>query len=134
MWWLLKLPPPPPFLNLGVALTAPAEPLSVGQTVTLTAEVRHGGELEATGITLTVTLPDEFEFVSAESGAESCSFEDGAVVCLLGRLSQAEVASASITVRPTVPGAATFEANVSANQPEALPDDNSVEETVNVSP
>ncbi|MSU62969.1 MAG: hypothetical protein EXS31_11350 [Pedosphaera sp.] len=134
VWWLLKRLPPPPFLNLRVALTTPTEQPGVGQPYTFTAEVQHGGELEATGITLTVTLPDGWEFVSATSAAGSCSFEDGVVVCLLGRLSRAEAASVSIAVRSSAAGSATLEANVSANQPEAVSEDNSVRRTVVVEP
>ncbi|MSU62580.1 MAG: hypothetical protein EXS31_09310 [Pedosphaera sp.] len=134
VWWLLKRLPPPPFLNLRVVLTTPTEPPRVGQLYTLTAEVQHGGELEATGITLTVTLPDGWEFVSAASASGPCTFGEGVVVCRPGRLSRADSSRVSIAVRPTLAGAAALELNVSANQPEAVSGDNSVQHTVVVMP
>ncbi len=132
VWWLLKRLPPPPFLNLRVVLTIPVEQPEVGQPFTFTTEVQHGGELEATGITLTAPLPDGWEFVSVTSPSGPCLFEDGDVVCLLGRLSRAETASVSITVRPTTSGGAILQSTVSANQPEAVSDDNSARKAVDV--
>jgi hypothetical protein len=59
-------------------------------------------------------------------------FEDGVVVCLLGKLGQSSTASATVIVRPTTAGSAVIQSNVSANQPEALTEDNSVEIRVEV--
>ena len=134
VWWLLKRLPPPPFLNLRVTTTTQTEQARVGEDYTLTAEVRHGGELEATGITFTATIPDGWEFVRASLASGPCAFEDGDIVCVLGRLSRSEAASVSVTIRPTQAGAAALALNVSANQPEAVSEDNSVQHPVMVMP
>jgi hypothetical protein len=134
VWWLLKLSPPLPFSNLRVTLAvAPGQP-AVGQPVTFTAEVQHSGELEASGSTLALTLPGGWSFVSAESESGACSFEDGVVVCGLGQLLHADAATATIVASPTGAGPARVEASVSANQPEAVPEDNVAELTVEVGP
>lgn len=124
VWWLLRLPPPPPFLNLGLNLALdPQEPLS-GQSFSVTATVQHNGEAEASGVTLTMVLPPNVSFVSATSEAGECVYEEGVVICFLGKLSQSGTASASIVLRWNTEPTASIFTSVSPNQPEARTDDN----------
>jgi uncharacterized repeat protein (TIGR01451 family) len=132
VWWLLKLAPPPPFLNLSVAATAEPVSARIGDEITVAVTVRHAGEFEATGVTLTVEIPAGVEIVSITSPDGTSSFEDNLVVCAVGRLSGADQAVTTIVLRAKTAGPLTVSANVSANQPEAVTRDNGAGVTIDV--
>jgi uncharacterized repeat protein (TIGR01451 family) len=132
VWWLLKLPPPPPFLNLSVDVISETDTPKIGSELTLTATVQHSGESEATGITMTMVLPSNLAFVSATSEAGTCVFEDGVVICSLGSLTHTDTATVVIVTKPNALGSADVITSVSPNQPEAVTTDNSITTTVEV--
>jgi uncharacterized repeat protein (TIGR01451 family) len=131
--WLLNLLGDP-FQNLSVdVVTAPDQPRA-GSELTLSATVQHTGEDDATGITLTMVLPANYEFVSATSEGGNCLFEDGVVICFLGSLSRVETVSVTVVTKPTAAGTSDMVTSVSPNQSDADPNDNSIITTVEVSP
>ncbi|MSU63714.1 MAG: hypothetical protein EXS31_15160 [Pedosphaera sp.] len=134
VWWLLQLPPPPPFLNLSLAIDAQPGTIAVGQLVTVTLTVNHGGELEASGITVTLDVPTGLEFVSATSAAGPCVEEDGVVVGQLGRLSRSGVATATVVLRAKTVGAYQLHGSVSGNQPEPSTRENDADAALSVTP
>ncbi len=134
VWWLLQLPPPPPFLNLSLAMEAQPASVAVGQLVTVTLAVNHGGELEASGITVTLDVPAGLEFVSATSATGPCVEEDGVVVGQLGRLSRSGMATATVVLRAKTAGVYPLHGSVSGNQPEPSTRENDAEEALTVTP
>ncbi len=131
VWWLLKLAPPPPFLDLALTVEAEPEQAKAGAELKLMASVRHGGELVASGITLAFVLPPGVSYVGSSLSSEDCVFEDGTVICFLGQLSKSETRTVTITVRPDRAGEVTIFGSVSSNQPEAVTENNSSITTLN---
>ena len=125
VWWLLKLAPPPPFLDLELTVVTEPEQAVVGAEIKLIASVRHGGELVANGITLAFVLPPGVTYVGSSLGSNDCVLEDGTVICFLGQLSKSETKTVTITVRPDRAGEVTIFGSVSSNQPEAVTENNS---------
>ncbi len=125
VWWLLKLAPPPPFLDLALTVTTEPGQAMEGAELKLIASVRHGGELVANGITLAFVMPPGVSYVGSSLSSEDCVFEDGTVICFLGQLSRSETKTVTITIKPEKAGEVTIFGSVSANQPEAVTENNS---------
>ncbi|MSU62920.1 MAG: hypothetical protein EXS31_11100, partial [Pedosphaera sp.] len=134
VWWLLRLPPPPPFRNLSAAMDIEPSAPKAGDLIAVTMRVIHGGELEASGITMILDVPEGMEYVSATSEAGPCLLEDGVVVCQLGRLSRSESLTVSAVLRAKVAGSYRLHASVSANQAEPSTRENDVDVVFEVSP
>ncbi len=124
--WLLRLSFPP-FLNLTLDSTQPPSVIQAGASFDLTFTIQHSGEQPADGIILTVTLPPGLSYVRSNLPVDKCIFDDGAILCFLGGLSQTDSVQATITLRADRATNAAIVANVSANQAEAVVDDNTVE-------
>ena len=109
-------------------LTATLEPSQPqpGTTFKLKLTIQHRGELDSSGIMLTVTPPPGISFVGADLPADKCLLDDTAVLCFLGTLSQTEAATPTLTFRVNQPTDTAIILNVSANQPEARLDDNTL--------
>jgi len=82
-----------------------AEPVTVGETATVTAAVTNSGPVEATGTVLTFTLPSELSFDSANPSQGSCTESGGTVECALGTLPVGR--TATVTVQATADAEAT---------------------------
>ncbi|MSU63348.1 MAG: hypothetical protein EXS31_13290 [Pedosphaera sp.] len=134
VWWLLRLAPPPPFLNLSVTAETQPASLTVGGTFILTITVQHGGELGANGLALTVALPAGIDFLEATGGSGASVLDEGVVICPIESLTRSESAMLTLKLRATSPGALPLSVAVSANQPEALVNDNRQVLTLIVTP
>lgn len=84
-----------PAADLGVTETAPAA-VAAGGEVDYTLEAINNGPSDATGMTLTDTLPAGVEFVSADAG---CAEAAGVVTCAMGALANGTTAAYTVTVR-----------------------------------
>src|SRR5262249_41399266 len=87
--------------DLSITKTAPAT-VAAGQQFTYTLSVHNGGPSDATGVSVTDTLPTGVTFVSASTG---CANATGTVTCTVGNL--ANGANATATIVPTPPNNAT---------------------------
>ena len=134
VWWLLRFPPPPPFLNLSVTAEAQPASLAVGGIVTLTVTVQHGGELGANGLALTVALPAGIDFLEATGGSGASIIDEGVVICPIESLSRSESVTLTLTLRVISVGVLPLSVAVSANQPEAQVNDNRQVLTLTVTP
>ncbi|MCI0535306.1 MAG: HYR domain-containing protein [Verrucomicrobiales bacterium] len=106
-WWLMDAADPARTYNLALeVLTEPEEPRR-GQDVTYTLTIRHNGEIEARGLSLVLTIPDNMTFVSATSENGPCEAEEGNVICHLGTLTSGSIASVNVLMRATAAGPAT---------------------------
>ena len=88
-----------------VTMTDSPDPVNFGSNVTYTMTVKNNGEIAATGVTLTNTLPAGAPLLSATSTAGSC-VGTTPVVCGLGTLNPG--ATATVTVVVTAPPVRTI--------------------------
>ena len=102
-----------PEADLSVTKSDSPDPVFVGQRVTYTIDVTNGGPQEATGVTLTDTLPVGMSFNSASAG---CVEALGVVTCNLGTLASGAVASVQIIIIADAVGTLTNTATASSDQ------------------
>jgi len=113
-----------PTADLVVTKTDSPDPVAVGSTLTYTVSVTNNGPADATGVTLTDTLPAGVTFVSATPSQGSCTHSGGTVTCPLGTLANGAMASVTITVTPTATGILTNTASVTSATPDPQADNN----------
>ncbi|MGH9260363.1 MAG: choice-of-anchor Q domain-containing protein, partial [Acidimicrobiales bacterium] len=122
-----------PAPDLAVAKTDSPDPVLVSDHLTYTITVNNAGQGDATGVTLTDTLPASVDFVSV-SPSDSCGETmAGTVECDLGDLASGANATVTIVVEPTATGSITNSVTVQAIEPEDDTSNNtaSVDTTVN---
>ncbi len=111
-----------PQVDLSVYAYADASPVVTGAPLTYTVEVDNSGTLDATGVVLADTLPAGVAFQSASPG---CTQAAGVVTCILGDLAASDFAQVEIAVvAPASPGTITNSVEVTGDQADAYPDDN----------
>jgi uncharacterized repeat protein (TIGR01451 family) len=88
---------PPTAVDLSVSKTDSPDPVTEGEELTYTVAVTNSGPNDATGVTLTDTLPDNVLFVSASAG---CTEGGGTVTCNIGDLTSTNSAAVEIVVTP----------------------------------
>ena len=59
-------------------------PVSIGNDLQYTIDVTNTGPGDATGVTVTDTLPANVTFVAGAPSSPSCSFSAGDVTCTIG--------------------------------------------------
>ena len=100
-----------PLADLSVVTLSLPDPVIVGDVLTYVLTVGNAGPSDATGVTLTDTLPEGVEFISA---SEECAEAVGIVTCTIGKLPSGASAVLTIEVRPSNEGAITNEATVTS--------------------
>lgn len=102
--------------------------VALGQTFTYSFSVANfGGAGTATGVSFSDPLPAGVTFVSASSGAGSCSQSGGTVTCALGQLAPGASTNVAVTVNAPATGSGSVAntATVTANEFDITPGDNS---------
>ena len=102
-----------PNADLSVSLTATPDPVLVGEDVTYNITVTNNGPADATGITLTNTLPEHSSFMSSTPEG-LCNETDGVVNCPLGDLPNAQSTVITVVVTAESEGVLTSEVSVSS--------------------
>ena len=98
-----------PAADLGVVKSAPAK-AAPNSNITYDLQATNHGPSNATGVTLTDTLPAGVQFVSADPG---CSHASGTVTCVVGNLANGASTTLHITVKvPFALGGQTLSNNV----------------------
>ena len=119
-----------PSPDLAVSKTDSPDPVAVGDLLSYTVTVNNAGVGDATGVTLTDTLPTEVDFVSATPSQGSCGEAGLVVTCDLGDLGSGASATVTIVVQPTATGTITNSVTVeSAETDENLDNNTDTEET-----
>jgi uncharacterized repeat protein (TIGR01451 family) len=101
------------------------DPIFLGMgNLTYTLSVTNQGPENATGVTVTDTLPGSVTFVSAGASQGTCLVSGGVVTCNLGAMALSAGASISIQVTPTSDGTLLNSAVVSAAEFDPVSADN----------
>ncbi|QDV32285.1 DUF11 domain-containing protein [Tautonia plasticadhaerens] len=101
--------------DLAASLSPSPGTIRVGQELTLSAGVRNLGPARATGVTVSVPLPEGFDFVAATPTRGSASFADGVVTASIGELGAGQSASVNIRVVPRAVGVVAASASVASD-------------------
>ena len=99
--------------DLEIVKSDTTDPVALGNNITYKIEVENEGPGNATGVTVTDTLPANVTFVSASS---ACSLNSGTVTCTILNLANDDDVDWTITVRPLSTGVYTNTATVTANE------------------
>jgi uncharacterized delta-60 repeat protein/uncharacterized repeat protein (TIGR01451 family) len=120
--------------DLSITKAASPNPSLVGGQLSYTLTVTNNGPSQATGVTLTDTLPSTVIFNSAVATQGSCTQASGVVTCNLDSLAGGAVAQITILVTPTQPGTLVNVAQVTGNESDPNPNNNSAQASTSVSP
>jgi len=122
VWWLLNRGCG--LTDLSITISASADQVQVGETITYTLVVQHAGECPGVGVRLYDPLPDGVAFVSADSTRGTWTFVNGVVTFNLGYISSAQQVEATVVVTAVTPGVVTNIATVRNAGPEVNPENN----------
>lgn len=122
----------PTTADIFVFKSASPGPYYVGQTFKYYLSYGNNGLADATNTVITDQLPAEVQFVSAEA---PCAGSGNLVTCNLGTVWAHSVSDAiAITVRALSAGTVTNTANITADQPDPNPANNSYSVTIQIQP
>jgi uncharacterized repeat protein (TIGR01451 family) len=113
---------------------ASPQPVGIGRSLTYTAQAGNQGPQDATGVKFTDTLPNNVSFVSASISQGNCVQSNGIVSCNVGSLASPFDFTANIVVIATTAGTGTNTMNVTANETDPIPANNSATQTTTVVP
>ncbi len=120
--------------DLSISKTDSPDPVVAGQTITYTLTVTNNGPSDASGVTVTDTLPSNVTFVSATASQGTATGAGSTVTGNLGNLADGATATITITgtVAATASGTLTNTATVSAPQTDPVSANNSDSEGTTV--
>jgi len=124
--------------DLALAVVAAPNPIGIGNPATFTYTITNNGPEEASGVTLTDTLPAAgATFTATNAGQGSCAAPSGApvtVVCNVGAIAAGASANVSVQLTPTAaPGPLTDSATISSTTVDLVAGNNSASASVPVS-
>ena len=122
--------PPPPTVDLALALTDAPDPVKVGGTLVYTATVRNLGNTAAPA-SYTQALPRTVTWLGATPSQGSCS-GGRTVTCSLGDVAAGGTATVSVMVQARSRGTLTGSASVSTTAVDVNPANNSATTTTTV--
>jgi uncharacterized repeat protein (TIGR01451 family) len=122
----------PSSADLAVGLAAVPNPVVIGATLAYTVSVTNNGPSDASGVTVTNSLPASLAILSTT--VSQGSITAGGNLWTLGTLLNGAHATATITVIPTAAGSVTATSTVQGNQFDAVPANNTATITTTVGP
>ncbi len=117
---------PDPEADLALTLTSSSASVEPEQELTYTISITNQGPGDASGVSLTNTLPPEVSFVSATSADASCSEATSIVTCDVGALANGATAEVVIVTTVNADATGTFSdlAVVASDSSDSNPRDN----------
>jgi uncharacterized repeat protein (TIGR01451 family) len=122
----------PATADLAVGLAAAPNPVVIGATLTYTVSVTNNGPSDASGVTVTNTLPASLAVLSATVSQGSITTGGGSWT--IGTLPSGARATATITAVPTAEGSFVGTSTVQGNQVDSVPVNNTATLTIVVGP
>lgn len=111
--------------NLAITQSDTPDPVSVASSLAYSLTASNTGPDDATGVTVTDTLPAGVTFQSASATQGSCSQAGGVVTCLLGDMASGSGATINIAVTaPVAAGTITNSAIIGGNETDPVPGNN----------
>lgn len=120
-----------PAVNLVVNTPASAQ-VDVDQSTNITAVVENQSALNATGVTLEISLGNGIRAESASWSAGTCTVTAQLIDCQASQLDSQSSSTLSFAVTGLSPGSVLYTVTVAASEADANPANNSVEGTVTV--
>lgn len=109
------------------------DPVNVASPLSYSLTINNAGPEDATGVTVTDTLPAGVTFLSASASQGSCTEAAGIVTCVIGALTSGTGATANIVVSaPFTTGSISNTATVSGIEIDPVASNNSAIETTTV--
>ncbi len=102
------------FVDLSLTKTVYPDPVMQNQPLTYTLSVSNNGQVTATNVILTDTLPVGVNFVQASPGSPICIETSGTMVCALGSIPPSGAAFVDVVAMPSISGQIINYAAVSA--------------------
>ena len=99
-------------------------------SIAYTFTAANNGPSDASGVTITDTMPEGMAYVSFTGGAQNCEAEADIVTCLVGNLAAEESATMTMFFTHTSDGTVTNTARVSAAAPDPISENNAATESV----
>ncbi|HET9665417.1 MAG TPA: choice-of-anchor L domain-containing protein, partial [Desertimonas sp.] len=113
-----------PGADLAIGMYAEPDPAATNAPLTYTLQVSNLGPDDATGVSVTDTLPGGVTFDDASLG---CAHASGTVTCVVGSVARHDTVNLEITViTPSLPGMLTNTASVDGNEPDPDTNNNTV--------
>jgi hypothetical protein len=120
-----------PEVDLAVSLQAPASS-AAGTSFNTTLSATNRSDIDADTVTITLSLPEGVTAASATFGGSSCTVATGSITCSLSALAAGTTAIGSATLTANAAGSALLQAQVSSNQIDRVPSNDSAAATVSV--
>ena len=119
--------------DLSLTMSASPNPIAVSSNLTYTLTVTNNGPSNATGVTLTDTLPTGTSFQSGPS-SPGCANSGGTVTCSIGSLNNGAVATITLVVTTPATAASSLSdtASVKGNETDPVLSNNTATTAVNV--
>lgn len=108
------------------------DPVEVGEQLTYTLVATNNGPSTSTNVTLEDVLPDSVTFVSASATSGTCSESGGVVTCSIGTLLPDHSATVTIVVIADHVGEVVNSVEVSGDETDPNPGNNTASMTVSV--
>lgn len=115
--------------DLAVTKTDSPDPVAVNGTLTYTISVTNAGPSAATGTDVTDSLPDGVPLISASSTQGACLEEPVTVTCNLGTIPPDGTVTVTLLAGTPTAGTITNTVQVTGNEPDPAPANNSAAES-----
>ena len=123
----------PPSPDLSIAKTDSPDPVIAGKSVTYTLTFTNNGPSDATGVTVTDTLPVGTTFISVTPAQGSCSGTSTITCSLSGLASNASTTvTIQVTVNSSTTGTITNTASVTSSEADPIATNNTTTSTTTV--